>query len=218
VRNSEAGAVRIYKVGSDGKIGRQPPGYPKTVADPTKPFEMADDEAPRIHDGIDYSSKGPDGRPIPLEFRAGVYGTVNVARNGFISVQVDDAGNRVEYLHNSSVEGGVTKGTKVTPQTVLGKTGNLNPSTSRRLTGMGIHLHVQAKNKAGEALNPCEVVEYASKPYDQRRKAEFFVPMKWVDLKPLKPIDWSEMLDDVQARPRQTLFFDENAPKPKTKQ
>jgi hypothetical protein len=123
VRNSEAGVVRIYKVGSDGKIGRQPAGYPKTVADPTKTFETADDEAPRIHEGIDYSSKGPDGRPIPLEFKAGVYGTLTVVRNGFISVQVDEAGNRVEYLP-----------------------------------------------------------------------------------------------DDMQARPRQTLFFDENAPKPKPKQ
>ena len=103
VRTSEAGVVRLYKVDADKTIGRQPPGYPKTVIDPTIPFEMADDEIARIHEGIDYSSRDLQKRPAPLEFKAGIYGSVATARNGLIEIQVDDAGNRVQFLHNSSV-------------------------------------------------------------------------------------------------------------------
>ncbi len=215
VQNSLAGVVRIYKVDADGKIGRQPPSYPKTVADPTKPFEMADDEAPRIHEGIDYSSYGRDRRTTPLEFKAGIHGTIKLARNGMIAIQVDDAENRVEFLHNSTVAKEIVNGTKVTPETILGKTGNLNPSSGKNVLGMGIHLHVQARNKAGEALNPCEVVPYASKPFALRKEAEFFTPMKWVDLKPIKSIDWGDFKDEPQNQSGGRLIFDENVPKKK---
>jgi murein DD-endopeptidase MepM/ murein hydrolase activator NlpD len=215
LRTSEAGVVRVYKVGSDGKIGRQPPGYPKTVIDPTVPLEVADDEIPRIHEGIDYSSRDLHKRPAPLEFKAGVYGSVRVARKGLIEIQIDDAGNRVQFLHNSSVVQGIVQGAKVTPGTVLGNTGSVNPTTGRPMAGMGIHLHVQARNRNGEALNPCDAIEYASKPEAPRKPATFFVPLKWVDLKPLKPVDWNEFRDDAQAKPKQTLFFDENVPKKK---
>ena len=215
VRTSEAGVVRIYKVGADKSIGCQPPGYPKTVIDPTEPFERVEGEIRRRHDGIDYSSRDLRNRPAPLEFRAGVYGSVAAARNGLIEIQIDDAGNRVQYLHNSSVARGIVKGAKVTPDTVLGRTGNVNPVTGRPMSGMGIHLHVQARNRSGEALNPCQVIGYASQPYALRKQAAFFVPLEWVDLEPIRPVDWGEFADELQAKPRQTLFFDENAPKKK---
>ena len=79
------------------------------------------------------------------------------------------------------------------------------------MAGMGIHLHVQSRNKNGEALNPCQIVDYASKPYALRKQAAFFVPLKWVNLKPLKLVNWDEFKDDVQAKQKETLFFDESA-------
>ncbi len=216
VRNSEAGVVRIYKVDADKKFGRQPPGYPKTIADPTRPIAKAADEEVRMHEGVDYSSYDLRKRPSPLEFRAGVYGTVaDPPRKGFIAVRVDEAGNRVEYLHNSSVAPGIVRGAKVTPKTILGRTGNINPATGKPLAGMGIHLHVQARNKDRQPLNPCEVVEYASKPYALRKEAPFFVPLDRKHPVSLVPVNWEEFKDDAGTKPRETLFFDENAPKKK---
>ena len=230
VRTSHAGVIRIYKVNAEGKIGPQPTGFPKTVNDPTQPFEMADDEVPRIHEGFDFSSRGKDGKPIPTEFRAGVYGKIaEPPRKGIIVVEVDDGGNRVEYLHNSAVANGIVKGLKVNPLTVLGTTGNYSPSLNMQgqpfpLNGMAIHLHVQARNKSGQALYPDEVIRYAHIASALRgKKAGFFVPMKWMDLKKLKPIDWNEVQQDFVDRGRPgiggvstpRLVFDENVPKKK---
>jgi len=183
VRTSLPGVIRIYKVGPDGKIGTQPPGYPKPVTDPSKPFEMADDEVPRIHEGIDYSSRDPKGKPTPLEFKAGVFGKVVFARPGIIVVEVDDRGTRVEYLHNSTVADGIEQGKEVTPSTILGKTGNYSPSLNKarqpyKLSGAPIHLHVQAMTKSGQALYPDEVLRFARTEPALRRQPVFFVPMK----------------------------------------
>ncbi|MBA4063770.1 MAG: hypothetical protein C0501_08670 [Isosphaera sp.] len=172
-RTSEPGAVRVYKKDEDGKkLDPQPKGFPHTV-DPAE-YKPAEDEFVRVHEGIDYSSRDAKGVVRPLDFKAGVYGKVTGVGTGDalgrITVEVDERGNRVEYLHTSKTF--VKVGDPVKPDTPLGMTGD---------TGAGgqIHLHVQARNKDNKAINPDEVVVYARKPPADRKVAEFFVPLKW---------------------------------------
>lgn len=172
-RTSEPGAVRAYKKGPDGRrLDPQPAGYPKTVDPDT--FKPADDELTRVHEGADYSSRDAMGVVRPLDFKAGVYGkVVEVGTNnglGRITVEVDERGNRVEYLHTSKTF--VKAGDQVKPDTLLGMTGDKG-------AGGQIHLHVQARNKDRQAINPDEVVTYAKKVPYERKMAEFFVPLKW---------------------------------------
>ena len=51
--------------------------------------------------------------------------------------------------------------------------------TGDKGAGGQIHLHVQAKNKDSQAINPDEVVTYAKKIPSERKMIEFFSPMKW---------------------------------------
>jgi len=187
---------------------------------------MADDEVPRIHEGIDYSSRDPKGKPTPLEFKAGVFGKVVFARPGIIVVEVDDRGTRVEYLHNSTVADGIEQGKEVTPSTILGKTGNYSPSLNKarqpyKLSGAPIHLHVQAMTKSGQALYPDEVLRFARTEPALRRQPVFFVPMKWVDLKQVKPFSWDEVKEGFEVREepagatRVRIIYDDDAPKRK---
>jgi hypothetical protein len=176
-RSSEVGAVRVYKKDPDGKPLRpQPKDYPKTV-DP-KVFTPGSDEFVRVHEGFDVTSRDAEGKPAPLDFKAGVHGRVVEVGTGNslgrIAVEVDERRNRVEYLHTSRTY--VKVGDEVTPETVLGVTGKTGADA--------IHLHVQARNGKMEAVNPDEVVLYARKPPGDREVAEFFVPLKWNDVVP----------------------------------
>ena len=171
-RTSDPGIVRVYKKGKDGKaLDPQPKDFPHKV-DPTT-YKPAEDEFVRMHEGIDLSSRDAKGEKRPLDFKAGVYGKVvgigtdnNIGR---ITVEVDDRGNRVEYLHTSKTF--VKVGDEVKPDTMLGVTGDVGAKGR-------LHLHVQARNKDNKAINPDEVVVYAKKPPAERKMAEFFVPMK----------------------------------------
>jgi hypothetical protein len=210
-RNSEPGVLRIYKLDDDGNIVSTP-GFPKTITDPTSfnpDTDLARDERTRMHEGTDYSSHGTWSDDLkPLDFKAGVHGRVDIAKPGMVTVEVDSNKNRVEYLHNSKVY--VKPGQVVTPNTVLGTTGNLDPKSGKPIAKMGIHLHVQAKNRLGSALNPDQVVAYARKPLVERDPLiPFFVPMKWVDVKPVLSAD--DFRESVFGK--STFGYDANAKK-----
>jgi murein DD-endopeptidase MepM/ murein hydrolase activator NlpD len=182
-RSSEPGVTRVYKKGPDGKFLKpQPEGYPKTI-DP-KTYQKADDEGVRVHEGFDLTSRDAKGKPVRQDFKAGVYGKiVEVGTSnalGRIVVEVDERKNRVEYLHTSKTF--VKVGDDVNPETRLGMTGD---------TGAGaIHLHVQARNAKKEAINPDEVVLYATKPPPTRKEVPLFAPMKW-EVPPLSDADFA---------------------------
>ncbi len=144
-RTSEPFVTRIYKTDNIGQIlNKQPKGYPFTI---TEDYTLKDDEVARVHEGVDISSRPAKGEaPKSLDFRAGVYGVVVRAGGGnwgTIAVQLRD-GSVIQYLHTTASH--VKVGDIVAPDTLLGVTGR---------TGAGsIHLHIQAKNKNGDAISP----------------------------------------------------------------
>ncbi len=144
-RTSEAFVVRVYRTDDAGDIlKKQPTNYPITI---TSDYTLKDHEAVRVHEGVDISSRPGLGQsPKPLDFKAGVHGVVVKAGDGpwgTITVQIRD-GSLIQYLHTSASH--VKVGDIVAPDTKLGVTGR---------TGAGvIHLHVQAKDKNGNAISP----------------------------------------------------------------
>jgi murein DD-endopeptidase MepM/ murein hydrolase activator NlpD len=67
-------------------------------------------------------------------------------------VTLDD-GSILQFLHASKIS--VQEGQQVTPDTVLGITGNTGASV--------IHLHVQAKDPQGHPINPEDLVNKINK-------------------------------------------------------
>ena len=65
----------------------------------------------------------------------------------FHTVQLPD-GTRIQYLHTSQQN--VRVGDPVTPESVLGRTGNTGANA--------IHLHVQARDGSGNFINPDEAL------------------------------------------------------------
>ena len=109
----------------------------------------ATDEKVQRHRGIDYSSEDADGNVTSLSYTAGVTGTVQIIAGSqwnTINVVLNN-GNIMQYLHSSEID--VHDGQLVFPDTVMGKTGNVGLPASA-----GIHLHVQAKDKNGNYMNP----------------------------------------------------------------
>jgi hypothetical protein len=144
-RTSEPFVTRIYKTDENGQIlKKQPDGYPFTV---NSAYMLKENETPKVHEGVDISSRpAPGESPKPLDFKAGVYGVVVRAGGGdwgTIAVQLRD-GSVIQYLHTTASH--VKLGEVVAPDTPLGVTGR---------TGTGvIHLHIQAKDKYGNAISP----------------------------------------------------------------
>lgn len=143
-RTSEPFVQRVYKTDEAGIIlKKQPDGYPFTV---TADYDLKANEAVRVHQGVDLSSRLEPGKPARLEFKAGVHGTVVKAGDGpwgTITVQLAD-GTLVQYLHTSIPY--VKVGDVVAPDTKLGVTGHKGASA--------IHLHIQAKDANGNPISP----------------------------------------------------------------
>jgi murein DD-endopeptidase MepM/ murein hydrolase activator NlpD len=144
-RTSEPFVTRIYKTDDSDKIlSKQPAGYPFTI---TKDYDLQDYEDFRTHEGVDFSSRpSPGAKPTPLDFKAGVHGTVVKAGDGpwgTITVQIYD-GSLIQYLHTSASY--VKVGDVVDQNSKLGRTGRTGASV--------IHLHVQAKDKNLNAISP----------------------------------------------------------------
>lgn len=134
-QTSDYNANRVYR--KDGSVETVPDDY---VLNPDT------DTMVRRHRGVDYSSHDANGNVANVPFTAGVTGTVDVIEGSqwnTIDVVLPN-GNIVQYLHASEID--VKDGDSVGPNTVLGQTGD---------TGAGsIHLHVQAKDKNGNYINP----------------------------------------------------------------
>ena len=86
----------------------------------------------RYHQGVDFGSHDATGAVVPMPFQAGVAGTVTQAGSGpYKLIEVELAnGNRLRYLHASSMAPGLRVGSKVEPGTVLGTTGGTSPGGS----------------------------------------------------------------------------------------
>jgi murein DD-endopeptidase MepM/ murein hydrolase activator NlpD len=144
-RTSAPFVTRIYKTDDWDRILKpQPKGCPFTL---TGDYTLKDNETARVHEGVDLSSRPGKGLPTtPLDFKAGVHGVVVKAGDGpwgTITVQIRD-GSLIQYLHTPVSH--VKVGDIVAPDTKLGVTGR---------TGAGvIHLHLQAKDKYGNAISP----------------------------------------------------------------
>lgn len=144
-RTSEPFVTRIYKTDAwDRILKKQPDGYPFTIA---RDYMLKANETARVHEGVDLSSRPEKGKPPrPLDFKAGVYGVVVKAGDGpwgTITVQIWD-GSLIQYLHTSTSH--VKKDDIVAPDTKLGVTGRKGAAV--------IHLHIQAKDKYGNAISP----------------------------------------------------------------
>jgi murein DD-endopeptidase MepM/ murein hydrolase activator NlpD len=145
IRNSEPFVTRIYQTDDNDHILTHQTGiYPFTI---TSDYTLKANEKPRVHEGVDISSRPTPGQPpSPLDFKAGINGVVVRAGGGHwgtIAVQQAD-GDVLQYLHTSASY--VKVGDIVTPDTRLGKTGR---------TGAGIiHLHVQARDKHQHPISP----------------------------------------------------------------
>jgi murein DD-endopeptidase MepM/ murein hydrolase activator NlpD len=162
-RTSEPFVTRIYKADESGDVlKKQPAGYPFTI---TADYTLKDGETPRAHEGVDLSSRPEPGQPPkPLDFNAGVYGTVVKAGDGpwgTVTVQVRD-GSLLQFLHTSASH--VKVGDVVAPDTKLGVTGR---------TGAGvIHLHIQARDKYGNAVSPDLTFKAGQKKLESKVKLD----------------------------------------------
>ena len=160
---SEPFITRIYKTDDwDHILKKQPNGYPFTI---TRDYTLKDNETARVHEGVDLSSRPEKGEPPkPLDFKAGVYGIVVKAGDGpwgTITVQIRD-GSLIQYLHTTASH--VKVGDIVEPDTKLGVTGR---------TGAGvIHLHIQAKDKYGNAISPDLAFRAGQRKLESEKKPE----------------------------------------------
>jgi murein DD-endopeptidase MepM/ murein hydrolase activator NlpD len=179
-RSSEPFVTRIYKTDDYGQIlKKQPKGYPFTI---TEDYRLGEDEAARVHEGVDLSSRpGPGQPPRPLDFKAGVHGVVVRAGGGdwgTISVQLHD-GSVLQYLHSTASH--VKVGDVVAPETLLGVSGR---------TGAGvIHLHIQAKDIFGNAILPDLAFRVGQRKLSSPIEADEgagadFDPDQWVGIEP----------------------------------
>jgi hypothetical protein len=155
-------------------------------------YQPKANEVTAFHKALDISSRvTPDQPPSEMSFKAGVYGTVIIAKPGRIGVLLDN-GNCIVYNHIS--EFGVGIGDKVTPTTVLGKTGNLG-NDGRPISGMAIHLHIQAADPRGRIIDPDQAF------LGGRREPK---PKNATNIKPREP-EWADAgpiyLDDPGKRP-----------------
>jgi murein DD-endopeptidase MepM/ murein hydrolase activator NlpD len=144
-RTSEP-VTRVYKADDRGvPLVTQPRGYPFT---PQPGYVTKPGEVTRKHDGVDVSTR-PKGSSSskPMDFKAGVNGVVVRAgggRTNTITVKLAD-GTLIQYLHSSKVY--VSQGDKVTPDTVIGRSGD------KGATPGAVHVHVQARDKSGKVLS-----------------------------------------------------------------
>ncbi len=162
-RTSEPFVTRIYKTDDwDRILKKQPDGYPFTIS---RDYMLKENETARVHEGVDLSSRAEKGKPSkPLDFKAGVYGIVVKAGDGpwgTITVQIRD-GSLIQYLHTSASN--VKVGGIVAPDSKLGVTGR---------TGAGIiHLHIQAKDKYGNAISPDLAFRAGQRKLESKKKPE----------------------------------------------
>jgi len=148
-KTSDYNVMRVYL--KNGQVLTVPPGGDPYSMYPGQVVQV------RTHQGVDFSSHDSSGKVTPVPFKAGVYGTVDVvpgSKWNTVTVTTSD-GSRLQYLHASSIF--VSTGDRVTPDTIIGMTGDTSP------TRVAIHLHVQAKDSSGKAIDPQIVIDKDNK-------------------------------------------------------
>jgi hypothetical protein len=208
-RTAEPYETRVYPTDDKGNpirsgLDKYDKSYPIIVDKQTgKQYKLDEKEGAVFHGALDLSSRPATGKaPVPLDFKAGVYGTVLGARgtDGVILVQLPN-GNIIHYLHTS--EATVEPGQKVKPNTVLGKTGNVG-------TG-AVHLHLQATDPKGKLID-------VDKAFLAGRKPDLWTAVDW------KAKHWVDFKPDYQTLPKPKveggvvkaatrIGFDDDSPK-----
>lgn len=120
------------------------------------------DGGARTHQGIDVAA--PRGAPIRVTRPGRVLRTnANDPRGGrTVTIRHDD-GTEVTYAHLDAWGEGIRSGLRVEPGRVLGTVGN---SGNARNTEP--HAHIQARDKAGNHVDPREVLAPAAPPQDMQ--------------------------------------------------
>jgi hypothetical protein len=138
------GARRVYKTGPNGQpLKVQPPGYPRTVTDN---YTAASGESVQTSPVVEFASVNASNQPVPLPFKAGVYGKVIAplgGPQGAVTLQLAN-GMVVQYLYTSARS--VPLGASVTPTTTVGNTGSTGTDS--------IRFAVQAKDQTGAQIDP----------------------------------------------------------------
>ena len=107
-------------------------------------------DTPRVpcnHSGVDYETN-----QVATPFKSAISGKVVAPIGGpwgTISIKPDGSNDLVQYLHCSKIN--VNVGDNVTPQTVIGETGDVCPPG----TCNGIHLHLQVVKPTGDPKYEC---------------------------------------------------------------
>jgi murein DD-endopeptidase MepM/ murein hydrolase activator NlpD len=109
-----------------------------------------------FHEGIDFTSRDAKGKATSLEYTAGVEGEVVKLHGGTvntISIRLRGSGLIVQYMHSSKIY--VKENQKVTPDTVLGKTGKKGADVE--------HLHVGARTSDfATKIHPDEAILFGN--------------------------------------------------------
>jgi hypothetical protein len=102
------------------------------------------------HKGIDFSTRTLNGNPAALPFKSGFSGkVVLVPGSSYNTIGVELPNNYiVQYLHASEIL--VKSGQYVTPDTILGKSGDTSPDGE----DVPIHLHIQVINPKSNKVDP----------------------------------------------------------------
>jgi murein DD-endopeptidase MepM/ murein hydrolase activator NlpD len=119
----------------------------------------------RRHFGIDYTSRGfGEKDPTPYPFTAGFEGTISIIGGRWNTVDlILSNGNRLQFMHSSEIF--VRNGQRVGPEDVIGLTGKKEADK--------IHLHVGARNKRGEQIDPSDAVIGVRDLYDNVYKQAY---------------------------------------------
>lgn len=199
---------RVYH-GVDGKVNRarQPVGYPKI---PTSDVRLERDEVAQYHNALDLQSRREmNSQPEPLPYKAGVYGTVLFADTGKVLV-MSQQGNVIHYLHGSDPK--VKFGDTVTPDTVLGQTGNWMPGAMPYQKG-AIHLHMQATDVKGDVIDVDRTFLAGRKEVNNFSSIKP-VEREWVDFQPIYTSGKIVVKDGVlKVEESRRVYYDDDAPK-----
>jgi Lipocalin-like domain len=214
-RSAEPSEPRVYPAKPNGDPDRSK--LPVWTGDKEgAEYRLKANEATAFHKALDITSRvTPDQEPSKMPFKAGVYGVIIIAKPGQIGVRLEN-GNCILYNHVSKADVGI--GDKVTPTTLLGKTGNLG-TNGKPVPGMAIHLHIQAVDPKGRIIDPDQAF-LAGRKVPTPKNASLIKPVKpeWVDVGPI-------YIDGPNKRPRvvdgvvrndaanRKLYYDESASK-----
>ncbi len=200
VRSSEP-VQRVYRTDDNDKIlpgDKQPKGYPFT---PQLEYQLKPNEKLRPHYGVDVTTRREGKQSSePMDYKAGVHGTVTQVGDdptNPITVKLPD-GTTITYRHSSKTY--VKPGDKVTPDTVIGMSGDKGARKG------AYHVHIEARDKNGKYMHPDQAFQAGErKPTRSASKSDLGgVLVSPVPKKEDKPLEAGETNKMLEKRPEGT--------------